>query len=59
MSDVRKKLLEKGLEIALGSNVAVTAFADVTARMSSMPCRLCSPTRITGEACVRSNICRI
>jgi glucarate dehydratase len=30
MSGVRKKLLEKGMEVALGSNVAVTGFADVT-----------------------------
>ena len=29
MSGVRKKLLEKGIEMALGSNVAVTAFPDV------------------------------
>lgn len=29
MSGVRKKLLEKGMDVALGSNVAVTAFPDV------------------------------
>jgi glucarate dehydratase len=29
MSGVRKKLLEKGIEMALGSNVAVTAFPDI------------------------------
>jgi glucarate dehydratase len=29
MSGVRKKLLEKGMDIALGSNVAVTTFPDV------------------------------
>ena len=59
MSGVRKRLLEKGIDMPLGSNVAVTAFPDVVRQVNSMPCRSFSPTRITGAACARCSIYRI